>query len=993
MITCTIANVAVSVGNASFTVEDPLESRSVLTFTALDSTGTASYTRGEPVVFTDPGIITYTGYVQSDQPTKDGLASSYVEHVITCMDGVYSLGKRSNSTNYLNWKAGNIAVDFVRRDLSNEGITIAAAMHRDTTASDFNQGNLNGVVGAIITSNGISDDGDLELTPAGSIVTITENTTANFSTGTLTNVVATGNTLSPTTESAIQVITQLPLASVTGAAYIYEEIWSGSQTVGTLDTLNYDIWIDASSPAFNCGVDLNFSDGTSLHTYTGPVDQNALPASTSSNLATYAKGAWYTRTIGLTSTLNGKIVTSVTIGVTGIANGTYTLYVRNCYLGSHSGTPFFSTSATTTNVNPATTYSFTGFIPTLTLVSVVQAIVGPTANRISPAYSISAAQLVASSIVTWSAYTPSGSIFQLAVSYDGNAFIPCANGQPIPSLPAGSVASGSSLYFMEIFTAGTDPISIPLLTSVVVQLNPGPAASKTDIVTTYGTSTQWNTGTLNYLIPNANGDLTLGTITRDWNDHLITNQSFFTSYNGTGSTQSAASGSYQITIPGVGVSGIADFAISRLDFVGIQSDFVAEWDQSFTSTGSASGLTGFIYRTTAWNSQNDSNYGYIIVMNTATIALEYGSNSNAATAGTTTSLQAVSQTITPGTTYHFKVVVTGNNHQVYFNHATTPIINLYDSTYNSGYMGFYADGSSISGDNDTMTFDNLVVTPANFGTWTSPSVSLSSLSTIAGSTIDWLETLASGSPSATAIVQSSIDGGTTFQTCTQNTTIPNLTAGTNVSSKSLIIKITLYANSIVSSPIIGGLNWRVLGAFPTVIGTRDTAPLGNDMQITRTVGSGWGSAFDGQAWTQVGTATTAVATGEETITNTTGDVHMVLGSRTSTDEEGTMRFALSANTISAGMELRYTNANNYYRLAASTSALSIIKNTGGGNITLATTSITLSTGTFYWLRFRVVGSGPVTLQGKVWQYGLLEPGVNLGILSSTNPQWTVVATD
>lgn len=993
MISCTIGGIAVQVANASFSLEDPLENRSILTFTVLDSSGTATYTRGEPVTFSDPGILSYTGYVQSDQPTKDGLASSFVEHMITCMDGVYNLGKRSNTQNYLNWKAGNIAVDFVRRDLTNEGITVAAAMHRDTTVSDFSQGNLNGMQGAI---NG-TDDGDLELALAGSVVTITENTTANFGTGALTNVVATGNTLSPTTESAIMMKTQLPITvtGVAGTTYIYMEIWSGSQVVGTLDTLNYDIWIDANSPAFNAGVDLNFSDGTTLHSYTGPVDQNAYPASTLTNLTTFAKGAWYTRNISLTSALNGKTVNSVTIGVTGVNAGTYTLYVRNCYLSSHSGTPFFSTTATTTNVNPATVYSSAGYVPVLSLVSVVQTSTGLVSNRVSPAYSISTGQIVKSSIITWNAQTPGGSNMQVAVSYDGNAFLPCTNNQPLPNLPAGSNISGISLYFMEIFTPGTNPTLLPTLYAVNVQINPAPAATKSDIVTNYGTSAQWNAGTLSYLAPNSNGDLTLGSILRDWNDNLITNQSFFQSIYATGATQSVVSGAYQLYVPGYGSSGgIDNFALSRLDFANIQTDFIAEWDQKITTSGSGVGDLGFIYRTVGWSSGLDGNYGYLLdaSVTNSTLGIYYGANTNTS-GGTGGTVQSVSQAFSAGVTYHFKLVVTGNNHQVYLNHATTPTINANDNTYTVGYIGFYAGGTNASAGNDTMTFDNLVVTPATSGTWLSPSASLSALTTIGGSTISWLETLANGTPSATAVVQSSIDGGATFQNCTQNTAIPGLIPGVNVSSKSLIIKITLYANSIATEPVIGGLNWRVLGAFPTVTGTRDTSPMGNDTQITRTVGSGWGTAFDGQAWTQVGTGTTQVSSNEETIANTSGDVHMVLGSRTYTDEEGTMRFALSAATISVGMELRYTNANNYYRLAASTTALSIIKNTGGGNTTLATATVALSTGTFYWMRFRVVGSGPALLYGKVWADSTLEPGVSLGVMSAANPQWTVTASD
>ena len=109
---------------------------------------------------------------------------------------------------------------------------------------------------------------------------------------------------------------------------------------------------------------------------------------------------------------------------------------------------------------------------------------------------------------------------------------------------------------------------------------------------------------------------------------------------------------------------------------------------------------------------------------------------------------------------------------------------------------------------------------------------------------------------------------------------------------------------------------------------------------------------------------------------------MRLGSGTGTDLDATVRFLLSASSISGGIELRYSGASSYYRLAASTTLLSIIKNTGGGAITLAFTSLSLSTGTWYHMRFRTTGSAPVSLQGRVWADGTTEPTT-----------WTLTASD
>jgi len=121
---------------------------------------------------------------------------------------------------------------------------------------------------------------------------------------------------------------------------------------------------------------------------------------------------------------------------------------------------------------------------------------------------------------------------------------------------------------------------------------------------------------------------------------------------------------------------------------------------------------------------------------------------------------------------------------------------------------------------------------------------------------------------------------------------------------------------------------------------------------------------------------------EATIANTIGDVHEVLGSATGSDLEGTVRIALSAATIAGGIELRYTDSNHYYRLAITTTAINISKNTGAGTLTLATAAIALSTGVFYRLRFRVTGTVPTSLYGRLWQDGTPEPST-----------WNVIASD
>ena len=51
-------------------------------------------------------------------------------------------------------------------------------------------------------------------------------------------------------------------------------------------------------------------------------------------------------------------------------------------------------------------------------------------------------------------------------------------------------------------------------------------------------------------------------------------------------------------------------------------------------------------------------------------------------------------------------------------------------------------------------------------------------------------------------------------------------------------------------------------------------------------------------------------------------------------------------------------------------------------VTLASLAKTLATSTFYQMRFRVVGSGPASLYGRVWLAGTTEPNT-----------WDLIASD
>jgi hypothetical protein len=987
-LTLKIAGATVPFDESTLSLIRKVDERNRLQVTVLDYLGVYVWQFRTSVVLIDngTGVTLFNGFLIEDKQNKqNGFPSTLIEHEIDTVDAVTLPGKRTYTRTYTNPAyAGKIVIDHLNDVLSQENIAQNYALSYDSTVTDFAQGILTNTQGAATIGTG-----DLELATQGSNLTITENTTAQFATGTLTNVTAVSNTLIPTSTTAIYC--SATLGGTLAGSFMAVKIWGGSMTVGTSDTLNYDIWIAGTSPSDIVGLDLYFSDGTKMSGYSTS-DQNGLSGSPLTDLSAFALNMWYTRNIALGSALNAQVITSVAIVVAGTSVGTYTAYIKNAYLGSQTGNKFFGIGATVTNVNPPQILQYAGYSITNVFSAVVSVFIASNASRVSTAYSIDAVKLLKSSVISWSSFPVTGTL--VSASYDGGAsYAVCTNNAALPALPAGTNVTGLSITLKEAFVAGgsTDPTIFPTFSNLSIALTSAPSATKSDIVQSYITSTNWNTGTYTNTVLSGN-NLTLGSLSRNWNDNLITNQTFFAP---SGVSQAASSGVYSIT---TGTGGTQTYGQSRLDLAGQLVDFILDIDMQASNSVSGSGIittsyAGVTYRQISWQATTDNAFGYLVDFIPAysssgvlgqTLRLGYGSNG---TTNAYTLLSSVSETISVGTYYHVKIVVKGSRHQVYWNNGGTPAIDVIDSTYPQiggfGLRQFNVEGTTGINGAITTKYDNLVVQPIEAGSWQSSAISISSLTTCGSSAIYWTATGTSNPAISSIVVQSSIDSGSTFQICTNGAPIPNLTPGMTVTGKTIIMLVTINSISVSYLPVLSQMVWRVLGAYPGSSGTRTTSPLGNDMSITRTVGSGWGTAFDSQSWVQVGTGTTAVGSGEATIANTAGDVHMVLGSRTWTDEDGTCRFSLSASTISAGIELRYVNSSNFYRLQASTTAVSIVKRLAGVTTTLATVSMAIPTATFYRMRFRIVGTSPVLLWGNVWLDGT---GENYST-------WTILGSD
>lgn len=116
------------------------------------------------------------------------------------------------------------------------------------------------------------------------------------------------------------------------------------------------------------------------------------------------------------------------------------------------------------------------------------------------------------------------------------------------------------------------------------------------------------------------------------------------------------------------------------------SDFTYEADLRPDTAGAAAGLT---FRS------NDSATGHYTV--------------NVNTSGQIklwrpwVTLGAYNTTISPGTVYHLKVVAAGSRIKVFFNNATTPVIDATDTTYSSGRLGLNVWNGSMTAQNATIS--------------------------------------------------------------------------------------------------------------------------------------------------------------------------------------------------------------------------------------------------------------------------------------------------
>ncbi len=151
--------------------------------------------------------------------------------------------------------------------------------------------------------------------------------------------------------------------------------------------------------------------------------------------------------------------------------------------------------------------------------------------------------------------------------------------------------------------------------------------------------------------------------------------------------------------------------------------------------------------------------------------------------------------------------------------------------------------------------------------------------------------------------------------------------------------------------------------------TASSGVLGQDT-FTRSNQSGWGTASNGAPWAPA-TASLSIAANEGVINSTASSVYEMLGTATTADANGLVRFSTASTTNTFGIILRaQPNGNMYLGRYDGAGHLQFEYRIGTSWTHVSLVSFNPTPNTFYWLRFQLQGTN---VNIKVWAYGTTEP--------------------
>ena len=299
----------------------------------------------------------------------------------------------------------------------------------------------------------------------------------------------------------------------------------------------------------------------------------------------------------------------------------------------------------------------------------------------------------------------------------------------------------------------------------------------------YMAQNDWSAGVFSGMQANAGGDVSLIGKTRNYDDGVFSGQTLYGNGN---PTQDVSSGVYELSCTK------ASETRSRLDFAGLWSgNWTLETDINVQGDVPRRGVT---FGTTNFTN-GDGSYGYAVEVLSTSIEIRSGTNG-----GGNSSTQLASHTFSPKLAYgwyRLKVVKSGSTYTVSL--GGVQYLSVSDSTYTAAAYLALRNRNGEASVSITDQYDNFGVMAAKSGTWIGPSTSIGGITTIASSVITWDPSLSQG---GTILVQTSTDGGTTYQTASNGGPITGLAKGSSGSGKNVRVKVTLSTTTTATMPDI-----------------------------------------------------------------------------------------------------------------------------------------------------------------------------------------------
>jgi PKD repeat protein len=314
------------------------------------------------------------------------------------------------------------------------------------------------------------------------------------------------------------------------------------------------------------------------------------------------------------------------------------------------------------------------------------------------------------------------------------------------------------------------------------------------------------------------------------------------------------------------------------------------------------------------------------------------------------------------------------------NSAVAPVAVTADASGSSDPIGIssytfdFGDGSAVIGPQPGATATHTYTTAGNYTikvtvTDTAQATSMAnvSVSVLAPPTATLSETPISGYAPLSVIANGSASAAGTYPIATYKFNFADGTpiVGPQTSSTTSHTYNTpgIYAATLTVTDTQG--NSSTASATVTV----SSGVLGQDT-FTRPNQSGWGTASNGAPWAPAA-ASLSIAGNEGVVNSTASSAYELLGTATTADANGLVRFSTTATTNTVGIILRaQPNGNMYLGRYDGSGHLQFEYRVGTSWTHVSLVSFNPSPNTFYWLRFQLQGTN-VNL--KAWAYGTTEP--------------------